>query len=318
MPNIPIISKIVEKIEVLIDTYMLQSNGFSLDYGSVNEYDPSERTYPAVFIEYPEEIDQGAQGLERVYEETDVLFRVMVASTADLAKSANWVITDFAYLFKSFEGTLKVEGLVMYDFVSAEIKYTNISAYPIEVHIRYRLMYRRKLDDLFTADTSATAEAFSGTAFDSDNKSIITKITDQIETQIAAMTTANGYNFTMGTVNQYTPASRTYPAVFINATEEELNEEDEEIAGFVHKTALLNIEVHLESSSVIDRMTYLCRSDFDKMFYDNYATINAQGLERAEYISSEKAYTLIAAYPAQITLRYRLHYKIMANNPYHV
>ena len=47
--NTPIITGIINRLTSLIGTYMTQANGFSQDYGSVNEYDPTARTYPAVF-----------------------------------------------------------------------------------------------------------------------------------------------------------------------------------------------------------------------------------------------------------------------------
>lgn len=314
--NIPIFSRIIEKLETLISTYMTQANGFSQNYGSINIYSPDSRTYPAVFIETPEEQDMGPLGLDRVYEQTEVAIRVIIPTSADVAKAANWAISDFGLLLKSFEHTLKVEGLILYDFLGSEIKYLPGTAYPVEIVTRWDFMYRRKLDDLYTPDTTDVAEAFSGAAFDSSKYPIITKITNQIETLIGTMTTLAGYNYTYGTVNQFTPASRTYPAVFISAVTEEVDGDEDVIINEYPKTAVVDIDVVIQSSTYIDRSAFLCRADFDKMFFDNRATLNAQGLVETKYIGSEKEYTLVNRYPVKIKLKYLLHFKVKKNNPY--
>jgi hypothetical protein len=314
----PIFFRIVDKLKTLIRSYMTQANGFSLDYGSVDQYNPAERIYPAVFIEYPETsaLEDDFQVIERDSETTDINIRVIAETTADLDKTAFWIVNDFGFLFESFKGTLKVEGLEQYDLMGSEVEFTNSSKYPVEVVMTYRLKYRRQNDDLYTPDTSDTAEAFSGSSF-AGTKPIIMQIIDDIETKIAAMTIANGYNFDYGSLDQFNPASRTYPAVFLKYSEETGLDEDEGSIGFYESMTRMEIHVIAGANTDVDKHLFLTRSDFQKMFKDNQSSFSGNGMERAEYEGTEQRYNLTNAYPWEMILIYNLYHRRLKTNPYH-
>lgn len=315
----PIFFAIIDKLEDLINDYMTTANGFSADYGSVNQFNPGSRTYPAVFLEYPESMaEEDLQVIERDTEETEIIIRVQAPTSADLDKTAFWVVGDFGYLFESFKNTLKVEGLIQYDLIGSQIDYTECSEYPVEVIMTYRLKYRRQNNDLYTPDTSATADVFSGSAF-AETKPIILQIIEDIESKIGNMLNSNGYNFDYGSTDEFDPGSRTYPAVFLRYGEEIGVDEDAEdsIVGFYEAVTKLEIHVLAGSTSNLDQRMFLTRSDFQKMFKDNWSSFNGNGLERAEYEGSEQRYRLVESYPWEIVLHYNLYHRRLKNNPYH-
>lgn len=314
----PILWRIVDKLKSLIQSYMTQANGFSLDYGSVDQYNPALRLYPAVFIEHPESeaLEDDFQVIERDSETTELKIKVMAETTADLDKTAYWIVNDFGFLFESFKGALKIEGLEQYDLVNSEVEFKNIGQYPVEVSMIYRLKYRRQNAALYTPDTSDTAETFSGSAF-SSSKPIIMRIMDDIESKIGSMTIANGYKFDYGSIDEYDPSSRTYPAVFLRYNEETALEEDEGIIGFYEASTRLEIHVLAPVPADVDLKMLHVRTDFQKMFKDNWASLNGNGMERAEYVNSENKYRLVNQYPWEMILNYNLYHRRLKANPYH-
>jgi len=320
--NIPIYTLIVNKIRDLINTYMLTSKGFSQDYGSINNYDPETRLYPAVLLEYPDEedLENAFDVVDRRSERTEITIRTLATTTADLTKTAQQIIQDWGFFFESFQNTLKTVGLIQYDFTDTEMIFHNDTSYPIEVVVRVSLKYRRIMDDLYTVDTSADADTPPSTAFTPGSNPIFNAIMDQIETLIAAMSTGGGYNFDYGSVDDFDPETATYPAVFLHyPTEEYLSDDDDEEAtiGFYESMTPVDIEVMPESSVDLDKTLMQVRSDMTKMFYDNYNTLNGLGLKEAEYLGSRFNYRPVASYPTTILLNYLFHHRRLKDNPYH-
>lgn len=316
--NVPIFTLIIDKLKDLINTYMTQANGFSLDYGSIDEHDPGSRTYPSVKLVYPEaeSLEDEYQVHDRFTEQAEITIKVSAATTADLDKTAHWIVADFGFLFQSFRKTLKAEGLLDYKYIGAEIVFTKIAAYPVDINIKYSLKYRRIGHDLYVVDPTATPEAFSGSAFDSNNKPIILNIMDELETLIGNMTVANGYNFDYGSIDEFDPDSRTYPAVFLQWNEEEDAEDEESMAGYYEVIARLFIRVMSETSADSDKTMYLVRSDFDKLFYDNTEALRVKGLRESRPAGSTNRFGSISAYPTTILLSYLLHHRRRKDSPY--
>ena len=317
-PEEPIFWRIVNKLKSLINTYMSPSNGFSLDYGSIDVFNPGTRTYPAVELVYPlaESLDEDLQVQNRFSETAELTIKVMAASTADLDKTAHWVVADFGFLFESFRRTLKAEGLLSYTYMNTEIVFTKISAYPVDIMIKFSLKYRRIGNDLYTVDPTSTPESFVGSAFDSGKKPIILNIMDEVKSKIGDMTIANGYKFNYGSVDNFNPKTRTYPAMFLQWSEEENPDDPEQLAGYFVVFARLFIRVMPATSADLDKTMYLIRSDFNKLFYDNREAFRVKGLGKAEPTASANEYKLISAYPTTIFLSYLLHHRRQKLSPY--
>lgn len=313
---VPVFIQIVDKIETLINAYMTQANGFSLDYGSVNEYDYTALSYPAVYLEYLEEEDFAPDLIERFNEMTELAIRVKAASSDDLGKTAHRIISDFGLLMDNFKNTLKGVGLVDYIYIDAETNYNNISAYPIEVITHWQIYYRRTMNDLYAIDTGSTDDIFSGSAWSSSTP-IIDSIMGQIKTQIATMTKANGYSVDYGSINEHDYTARTYPAVFLRVPNEyaETEDEDQQYGRYsVH--APLEIEVRCETSKDLNKTVMKIRNDFAKMYVDDEAVLRAAGLLRSVYVGSSIKNRLISAYPVTIILNYILYHRRQRTNPY--
>jgi len=313
----PIVTLITNRITSLINNEMTQANGFSQDYGSVNEYDPDARTYPAVFYEYPEEetIDQGFTVGNRVSETTTFGIRVQAATGSDLEVVTDRIIADFNKLFAEFQGDLKNKGLIDYDYLGSTKEKPTVASYPVELVMNYSLSYRRILDDIFTVDSSDTAETYSGSAYGSPTP-VWNAITAQIETLIAAMTPVNGYQYDYGTVDQTDPDSRAWPAISLDYPEEEGLDENEFEAYKYTLNQELTIKISGVSASDIDQVAMIYRSDFNKMFAANHASLEAVGMRLATYQGSTTGYTSIAAYPMTIDLNYLIVYSRQKKNPY--
>lgn len=315
--NTPILTGIIDQLSTLINTYMTQAEGFSLDYGSINEYNPENRSYPAVFYEYPEEEDMDAEyDVENRYsEETTLTIRVIAATGTDLEVISDRIIADFNKLFAEFQKTLKVKGLIDYRYTGSVKGKRHVKAYPIEVRTTYLLKYRRIMDDVYTVDSTATAETYTGSAYASPTP-VWNTIIANIKTQIDLMTIANGFSYDYGSIDEHDPSLRTYPAVFLLYNEETgYNEEENEIFKYTCSHEL-TVRVIGETGTDLDKIMLLYRSDFNKMFNDERETFEAIGMDEAEYLGSTANFRHVKAYPIVIDMRYMIHFNRQKKNPY--
>lgn len=315
--NTPIFTLITNKITTLINTYMTQANGFSLDYGSINEYDPVSTTYPAVFYNYPDEDDLDSDfDVENRYSESTIMtFRVVAPTSTDLEITSDQVIADFNKLFAEFQYTLKKQGLIDYCYITSEKEKRPVKAYPIDLSMDYELKYRRVMDDIYAVDTCSDDDVFSGSAW-----SAMTPVWDviiaQIETLIGTMTVSNGYNYDYGSIDDFDIDNLSYPIVYLKyPTENGLPEEDNEIQMY-NITHDLMISVIAGTSSDLDKTTFLLRSDFNKMFAENREVLEAVGMDQAEYTGSSKAFRPVKATPVTINLNHTIHFSRQKKNPY--
>lgn len=145
---------------------------------------------------------------------------------------------------------------------------------------------------------------------------ILINIINQIKTIIPLMTIANGYQYNHGSVNQYDPASRTYPASFLEFPDEEGADEDEEVIERYVTNTQLNIRTIVPTSANLDQDIQNVISDFGLMFHSNLATLQTKGLIVPDYLGSSVIYTLCTAYPAETITRWNLKYRRQKSDPY--
>jgi len=315
VPVLPIFTRIINEVKSLIETYMTQANGFSQDYGSINEDDYTARTYPAINFEYPEELELPDDMINRDSVRTEVHIRVMLESEADIEVASQRVVSDFNLFFQSFRGTLKNKGLILYDYLGCEYEDKLITAYPRDVILKYSFKYRRIIGDPYTVDSTSTDDVYSGSAW-TPQTPVFSAIVAQIESNISNMTIDNGYNFDYGSVDDWNYTTRTYPAVFLDYPEEIGLDESNGIAAHYPCETPITFVVRTDTSSDLDKTMYLVRSDFNNMFSEYLTTLQSAGMKEYEYVDSEINYTLVKAYPTEIKIQYILTYRRQKNNPY--
>ncbi len=313
----PIFTRIVDKVTFLINEHMTQANGFSQDYGSINVYDPTARTYPAVFYDYPDEdsLDEDLQVINRNSEETAVTFRVVSGMVTSVDLTHENIIADFNKLFAEFQDTLKNEGLIDYRYFTTVKNYDPVDSYPVVTETTYIFKYRRVMDDIYSVDSSGTNETFSGSAWSTPTP-VWSAIMAGINTKIGTMTIVNGYVFDYGSINEYEPDSRSYPAMFISYPEETgVPEEDNELYKY-NCNQDMEIKIIGETQTDLDKTMFIYRSDFNKMFAANLDYLSGLGMETYEFLGSTYLYQNVKAYPIIITLTFNLVFNRQKKNPY--
>jgi len=138
----PIKTKIINKIKTLIPL-MTIANGYSRDYGSVDEDTPANITFPATWLEYP--LDEPLEDNLVIERDTVILplmFRVWIDTAADLDEEMAEVNADFSKMFADNEGALQTEGMIKADYAGEETGYTLCAAHPSQTVIAYNIMYR--------------------------------------------------------------------------------------------------------------------------------------------------------------------------------
>lgn len=150
MSLIPIKTRITNKIIELIPN-MTIANGYSRDYGSVNEYDPDSRSYPAYFTDAQLEtgfIDESTV-IDRYTVASPFTFRVMINTASDLDQQLDFIISDFGRLMASYKQNLQDLGMIEYEYTEYDFNYTNMQAHPAEIIHTWTIQYRRQKIEYF-------------------------------------------------------------------------------------------------------------------------------------------------------------------------
>jgi len=145
--NKPIFYLILAEIKSRIDSELLITNGYSADYGDVDDFDPASRVYPCVFLEYPEEIGKNEnENIHNRYTVTTPLtFRVISAlSNSDFDRTAMNIVSDLGHFMADSLESLQAVGMVQSDYINFETAPRNNKAYPIEVSVNFSIQYRRQ------------------------------------------------------------------------------------------------------------------------------------------------------------------------------
>jgi len=142
------------------------------------------------------------------------------------------------------------------------------------------------------------------------------KIINKLKTLIPLMTIANGYSRNYGTVDQDTPASINYPAVWLEFPEDEPIDEDIEVIERDTVNLLTMFRVRINTASDLDEEMGDINADFSKMFADNLGALQIEGMIDYRYAGENTGYNLIAAHPADIVIAYNLSYRWQQKYPY--
>jgi len=139
----PIETKIINKIKTLIPL-MTIANGYSRNFGSVDEDTPANIVFPATWLEYPEDepLDEELSVIERDTVYLGLMLRVWLNTAANLDEEMGEINADFSKMFADNEGDLQTEGLIKADYAGANKTFRLVTAHPAEIIISYILMYR--------------------------------------------------------------------------------------------------------------------------------------------------------------------------------
>ena len=145
---------------------------------------------------------------------------------------------------------------------------------------------------------------------------IKTSLISALKTAIGNMTPANGFNYDYGDIDDYYPASRVYPCVFINfPTEESINEDSNTTECYTNDFNTAFKIIIAPAAVAVDTYLDKVEDDFKHMMADQTATLRAAGIIDYEYIDSERTYTNVRTYPAHITINFKIRYRQQQTNP---
>ena len=145
---------------------------------------------------------------------------------------------------------------------------------------------------------------------------IKTSLIATLKTAIGNMTPAIGFNYDYGDIDDYYPASRVYPCVFINfPTEESINEDSNTTECYTNDFNTAFKIIIAPAAVAVDTYLDKVEDDFKHMMADQTATLRAAGIIDYEYIDSERTYTNVRTYPAHITINFKIRYRQQQTNP---
>ena len=145
---------------------------------------------------------------------------------------------------------------------------------------------------------------------------IKTTIVSTLTTAFGLMTTAAGYNFTWGDLDDYDPASRVYPCAFFSYNEEDGVDEDDN--SVEHYTNYFDFIVRIIVNNTINVDTSLnnAEDDFKRLLALQTEALCAVGMLDYQFISAgPRTYTNVRKYPGETTITFRINYRQQQISP---
>lgn len=130
------------------------------------------------------------------------------------------------------------------------------------------------------------------------------------------MTVAGGFEYDYGTVDQYAPNSMTYPASFVEYTEEDGLDDVDGVIERTTRDAFVSFRVIAAGGSSAEEVANDIDADFTKLFADNFDTYRGLGLMEYAYQGRSIKYRLVDAYPVEVILNYRFKYRFQKASPF--
>ena len=136
-----------------------------------------------------------------------------------------------------------------------------------------------------------------------------------LESAVAAMVTPT-YSFDYGSVDVWDPASRTYPATFIEFGEEIPVERGTRVAGYYTQyiPTLFRVVLPKSLTDDPDLQAAKCVSDFKELLETEHSTLQAAGMIKADLQSVIKTFRLVEAYPVEVRMVWNLEYRQRRDN----
>jgi len=145
---------------------------------------------------------------------------------------------------------------------------------------------------------------------------IYTDIINQLATAIDGMTIAGGYNYNYGPADEFDPASRTYPQVFIRFPEEVGREVEGEVVNSYTADSEVEFEVVIDDTETYpDTMMDKVVEDFKRLLEADHDTLQTKGMVVADYIDNVREYTNVRERPGKVTITFNINYRVLRTNP---
>lgn len=315
----PVFWRIVRKLQTLISG-MTTATGYSQNYGTIDEYRHDYINYPAVYMDYADEIDtaESLEVAEQEYVSRVIKIKVLTATSADLDKTVCRIYADFNKLLADHRNTLRKRGMIKYDVVKTFGEYNNTAAYPIYANIEINILYRRVRNAPYTNEFNSTAADSPAVVPFAEQTPIFINIANSLKTLLGNLTIANGYAYNYGSIDEYDPSSITYPAIEFTYSPDIYIPERSEYTGLGYYNVYTSIELCITgvTNIYIDKECMKIIADIQKMFRNELPQLQSAGMSEYRYTGSKIKYQLIAGYPFILLLNYDLYYRMSKNDLY--
>ncbi len=143
-----ILTDIITELKAQIDA--MATPTYNYDYDNVDERRPANKTYPNVFVEYPEEeaLDRNLNVIDSYSVNREIDFIVTVDdSTTPVDTALDNVLEDFKRLLEAIHPDLQAKGMIVEDLIETAREYTHVRERPGMITITFNFFYRVRRSD---------------------------------------------------------------------------------------------------------------------------------------------------------------------------
>lgn len=143
-----------------------------------------------------------------------------------------------------------------------------------------------------------------------------TDIITTLRTKIDAMTTGGGYNFDYDNVDEYRPASKTYPNVQIIFPEELARDPDDNVVNAYSTDIVITLRCTVDNTTTpTDTALDNVLEDMKRLLEAETTTLCNQGVLIGDYTESTREYTHVRARPGIINIMFNFFYRLQRTDP---
>ena len=146
--------------------------------------------------------------------------------------------------------------------------------------------------------------------------SIWTDIIDELVIVVDAMTTGGGFNSNYDNVNEYRPASKTYPSVMIDFPDETYRPSDQQVinsfSGDVEVIFIVTVD---DSTANVDEALDDVIEDFKRLLEDEHTNLQTKGMTVEELEETSREYTHTRKRPGVVTKKFNFFYRVQRSDP---
>jgi len=142
-----------------------------------------------------------------------------------------------------------------------------------------------------------------------------TDIADALRTAIDGMTTAGGYNYDYDNVDEYRPASKTYPNVQMIFPVEEARDPDENVVNSYSTDVTIAFKVTVDDTDTVDDGIDNVIEDFKRLLEAEHGTLCTNGLLIGDYVNSDREYTHVRERPGIVIITFNFFYRVQRTDP---
>lgn len=140
-------------------------------------------------------------------------------------------------------------------------------------------------------------------------------IEDALVAAADAMTTGTGYRYNYNNINQAVPASQTFPNLMIEFISQVGEDVDDNVVDSYTQNAVVRFVATVDNTEEVNLSLDKVEEDLKRLMESSHPTLQAAGMLVADYIDSEKEYTLVRARPGKITVNFNIKYRVKRSDP---